>query len=223
MFYGEYRSNPERSAVHVWKGDASGLSWKAIWRFDGVRHIHGVYHDPFADSLWVTTGDRDSEAAFWRTDDRFTTLTKVVGGCQRFRAVQLLFTEEYVYFGSDSPVECNHIYRMKRNGEDCQRLAAVGNPVFYGCQIARCLFFSTAVEPSRVNVEPYAEIWGSADGARWRPIRRFRKDRWPMKWFQYGQVHFPAGPGDGQHLWYTPMATEHDHTVWKVPLDVLFG
>lgn len=218
FYYGEYRSNPERSPVHIWKLKENKIEWEAAWQFSGIRHVHGVFHDPYKNVLWVTTGDLDHEAGIWRTDDDFATLEKIAGGCQRFRAVQLLFTREHVYFGSDTPDEQNHIFRMDREGKNVEKLAAVGSSVFYGCKVGDHLFFSTAVEPSRVNTTWYAEVWGSADGTNWHLVRRFKKDIWPMKYFQYGQVLFPAGPGDGEHLWMTPFAVEWDLMTVRVAL-----
>lgn len=220
MYYGEYRPNPERSPVNIWRW--RGAEWESAWSFDDVRHIHGVYHDSYEDSLWVTTGDEDEESAIWRTDDNFDSVEKVVGGSQQLRAVQLLFTADHVYFGSDAPDEKNYIYRMDRLGSNIEQLCAVGSSVFYGCQVGDSLFFSTAVEPSLVNHTRDAQVWGSPNGDDWQLVRSFRKDRLSQKYFQYGQVLFPAGEGDDQHLWLTPMATEHDQKTFKIPLKKIF-
>ncbi|TDY02689.1 hypothetical protein [Thiohalophilus thiocyanatoxydans] len=222
FYYGEYRSNPERSPVHIWKLREYEKHWQNVWRFSGIRHVHGVFHDPYENTLWVTTGDMDHEAGIWRTDDDFCTLRKVAGGSQRFRAVQLLFTNEYIYFGSDAPDEKNYIYRMDRKGQNVEKLAAVESSVFYGCKVGEYLFFSTAVEPSQVNTTRHAEVWGSADGENWQVVRRFKKDIWSMKYFQYGQVLFPGGPGDGSNLWMTPFSVEYADKTIKVSLKDIF-
>lgn len=223
VYYGEYRGNPERSPVHVWAADAKEMIWRPVWRFENVRHVHGVFFDPYTGAYWVTTGDEDNESAIWMSPDGFKSLEKIVGGSQRFRAIQLLFTNKYVYFGSDAPHEKNYIYRMDREGRSVEKLAEVGGSVFHGCKVGDKLFFSTAVEPSRVNSSRYAEVWGSADGINWRVVQRFKKDIWPMKYFQYGQVLFPAGPGDGKHLWMTPFAAKGDQRTFCVPVVRLFG
>jgi len=222
FYYGEYRSNPERSPVHIWKWDAAEKKWKAAWRFSGIRHVHGVFDDPYENELWVATGDLDHEAGIWRTKDDFQTLEQVAGGSQRFRAVRLLFTRAHVYFGSDAPDEQNYIFRMDRKGNNVETLTAVGSSVFHGCKAGDHFFFSTGVEPSRVNITRHTEVWGSADGKNWQVLRRFKKDIWPMKYFQYGQVLFPEGPGDGNNLWLTPLSTVHDQRTFKIPLENLF-
>lgn len=141
VYYGEYRSNSEREPVHIWSLEKDGRKWKSVWHFENIRHVHGVFHDPYTDSIWVTTGDMDQEAGIWRTDDRFISLCRVVGGSQQLRAVQLLFNKDYVYFGSDTPDEKNFIYRMDREGKNLENLTPVGSSVFYGCKVGKKLFF----------------------------------------------------------------------------------
>jgi hypothetical protein len=158
----------------------------------------------------------NSEAGIWRTDDSFATVHKVAGGSQQMRAVQPLFTKDYVYFGSDTPHEINHIYRMDREGKMIEQLAAVDSSVFFASRVGQSLFFSTTAEPSVVNETRFASIWRSEDGINWRRWMSFKKDLLPKKYFQHGQILFPNGPGDGQHLWFTPFATEDHNTSYKI-------
>ncbi len=216
--YGEYRGNAERGAVHVWGATTGCESWEPVHTFTDVRHIHGVFFDPYTESFWVTTGDDDEESGIFQTFDRFGTLNKVAGGNQQLRAVQLLFTEQYVYYGSDTPIDKNYIYRMERISGRIECLQAVGSSVFYGCKVGDALFFSTAVEPSDINRTDAAELWCSLDGENWSLLRTFEKDRLSLRYFQYGQVLFPAGPGDDAHLYYTPFATEGDQKTFSLTL-----
>ena len=114
IFYGEYRSNDDRSPVAVFKSADGGKSWGRAWTFDSVRHVHGVFWDPWEEAIWVTTGDEDQESVIWRTTDGFRSLQPILCGSQQTRAVQLLFTEEAVFFGSDTPREANWLYRLAR-------------------------------------------------------------------------------------------------------------
>lgn len=218
IFFGEYRDNSERSPIRIWALDICGSHQQVAWEFDSVRHVHGVFSDPFTGSVWVTTGDDDQEAAIWRTDDEFRSLEKVVGGSQRYRAVHLLFTEDAVFFGSDAPNEKNRIYRMDRASHQILTMGDVSGSVFYGVKVNDWLFFSTAVEPSRVNRGRYVELWGARSGGPWTLIGRLKKDRLSMKHFQYGQILFPGGPGDDRQLWFTPFATAQDQRTIRVSL-----
>jgi len=213
LFYGEYRANAERSPVSVWCSADSGETWRPAWTFDNVRHIHGVFYDSYTESIWVTTGDDNEECGLWITRDNFANLDLVVGGTQQQRAIQLLFTKRYVYFGTDSPLEINQICRLDRKTNKIEILQSVSGSVFYGCKVNDNLFFSTAVEPSVVNKSRYACLWGSPDGYKWKCLTKYRKDIWPMKLFQYGQIIFPAGDNQTRKLWFTPWATEYDQTI----------
>lgn len=213
IFYGEYRDNPERSPVAIWGSEDAGERWRTAWTFTGVRHVHGVFHDPFDEALWVTTGDCDKESGIWRTRDRFRTLEMILGGTQEFRVVQLLFTPNAVLFGSDAPDDANYLYRLDRRSGRVARTQGVGGPIFYGTRSGLWTFFSTSVEPSRINTSRGAEVWASRDDGRtWTRAFTFKKDGLPSKLFQYGQVLFPAGPGCPGRLWLTPFATQWDQT-----------
>ena len=218
LYYGEYRGNPERSAVHVMASEDLGATWQPVHRMEGARHIHGVYFDPYEDALWITTGDEDQEAGLWRSRDRLATVERVAHGGQQVRAVQLVFTQNHVYFGSDTPREQNHIYRWHRDTGVREALQAVEGSVFYGCKVGDRLFFSTVCEPSVVNIERVAAVWTTRDGSSWSTLARFSKDRWPMKLFQYGQVLFPSGTMSEERLWMTPFATRGDQRSVRVEL-----
>jgi hypothetical protein len=220
LYYGEYRSNAERSAVHVLASADGGRSWDVAHAFNGVRHVHGVFADAHAGALWVTTGDEDQECGIWMTRDRFASLELVLGGSQRVRAVQVIPTPGFVYFGSDSPSGPNAIYRFSRDGAEAEKLCDVGGPVFYGCQVGEAIFFSTACEPGVES--PFVALWGTLDDDAWRLLARFRKDVWPKRLFQYGQVLFPGGGCEPGTLWATPFGTDGDQRSLKLDIERLW-
>lgn len=218
LYFGEYRANKTRKPVNIFGSMDGGLHWQPVYQFESVRHIHGVFYDPYSNAIWVTTGDKDDEAGIFVTENHFRTLERVIGGNQQTRAIQLLFTDDYVYFGSDTPLENNHIYRLSRHSGGVEMLQEVEGSVFHGCKIGDKLFFSTACEPSAVNRSRDVVVWTSNDGVRWRRFLSVRKDRWPMKLFQYGQILFPNGDGPNDTLWLTPFATRGDQASWRFSL-----
>jgi len=135
------------------------------------------------------------------------------------RCVQLIFTSNYIYFDSDSPDETNYLYRIEKKSGNKEILQRVGNPVFYGCKVGESLFFSTVCEPSNINTSRYAVIWRSDDGESWYEFKKFKKDIWSMKYFQYGQILFPYGPGDNKNLWCKPFTTHNDQAVLKFKIE----
>lgn len=219
--YGEYKNNTSREPVHIWGARINQLEdWRPLYTLRGVRHIHGVFFDRYSQSFWITTGDRDEECGIYQTYDHFKTLDRVLGGKQQYRAVTLLFTCDYVYFGTDAPDERNYIYRYHRASGEIERLQPVGGPIFFGTCANGYLCFSTVVEPSSVNTSQSAEIWYSTDGNTWHLAGAFKKD-WlaNLKYFQYPQVLFPNGPGDDASIWVTPMSTVIDQKSVMLSID----
>jgi len=224
IFWGEYFGNAERDAVNIYSSTDQGKSWQIAYTFkkNTIRHVHGVFYDPHDDRIWVTTGDENHEAAIWTTHNKFKTLKRVVSGNQQARVLQLLFTPSYVYFGTDTPFERNHIYRFKKSQGNVEKLFPVESSVFWGCKAGDSLFFSTAAEPSQVNSTKTVSIWGSADGSEWKRIASYSKDTWPSKYFQIGQIVFPQGENDTGYLFYTPLATNKDQTIHRIRVSGLF-
>ncbi len=221
IYYGEYRPNPERSPVHVWRSDDNAATFHPAWTFPDVRHVHGVFPDPFDPAaIWVTTGDDDSESAIRRTDDSFRTLEPVVRGGQQARAVDLIFTVDALYFGSDTPREQNWWYRLDRRSGAVERQIPVGGSVFW----ARTTpdgwrLFSTVVEKSSVNFGRHAELWAAPPGNdEWRRLLALRKDPFHDKYFDHGQIRFAAGPGIPGAVWVTPYAVQGDQRSLYIEL-----
>jgi hypothetical protein len=223
LYFGEYWSNPDREAVNIYAATYPQLDFKPVYCFPPgvVRHVHGVFADPYAHALWVTTGDLGREAAIWRSDDQLATLTPVLIGGQQSRAVGLLFTASHVYFGTDTPSEQNYVYRFDRMTGAMERLVAVQGSVFYGCKVGETLVFATVVEPSKINNTSQAFLWASRDGINWSCLRGYHKDRWPLKLFQYGQILFPTGVNATETLWHTPLGTQLDQTIQRMDLEFL--
>lgn len=236
VFYGEYRNNSERSPISVWAANTKDLKkWSAVYTFNDIRHIHGIFVDPIDDSIWVTTGDLDNESALWKTEDQFQTVKRIIGGSQQCRAVQLLFDRKNVFFASDAPNEHNYIYKMSRSGSDVKRVTGVGGPVFFGTTVNNTHFFSTVVEPSEINTSGYVELWRSDSGTDgeiestgnvtddWYKFIQLKKDLLPMKLFQYGQIRFPNGPGDNENLYFTPRSTAYDDKSFRINVNYTRG
>jgi len=225
IYFGDYFNNPERGVVNIYHSQDQGETYHIIYSFPSntIRHIHGLFYDPYTDHVWVTTGDYDQESAIWKTEDNFENLDRVIGGEQRFRAVQLIFTEEYIYYGSDTPLETNYLYRFNRRTKEIERLQKVQGPVFYGCQVGSDIFFSTVAEPSTINTDPHVYIWGSKNGKTWKCVKKYRKDLLPMKLFQYGQIFFPRGENLTGNLWFTPLSVRKDQTLQRMPVIGMLG
>jgi len=216
IYYGEYRHNAERSPVHVWASGDGGKTWRAVWQFTDVRHVHGVFEDPTDSSIWITTGDRDQESKIWRTNDNFSSLSAVISKGQQSRAVSLLFSGSAIAFGTDIPDLQNTICLFDRASERQVMCTEVSGPVFFANNAQSHMFFSTAVEPSDINRSKDVVIYASSDWHIWEEAARLKKDWLPPKLFQHGQARFATGPGDGESVWISPIGTTHDQRSFRL-------
>lgn len=216
LYYGEYRSNNERSGIHLFELNETN-KWISKIEFTGIRHIHGFYEDPYSDYFWMTTGDEDSESKIFQIRKNDFEVTEFLYGSQQTRAIKILFDSDYIYFGSDAPEEINHIYRVNKKTKTIDKLTSVGSSVFHGCKVKNWFFFSTAIEPSIVNKTKYAEIWASPDGVNWKCILTMKKDFLDMKYFQYGQITFPDF-NDSESLLFTTFGLKDNCKTYSVSI-----
>ena len=63
IYWGEYFSNPDRQAVHIYASDDEGEHWNVAYTFPAgtIRHVHNIVWDQFVQRLWILTGDEKDE------------------------------------------------------------------------------------------------------------------------------------------------------------------
>ena len=209
IFWGEYFDNPARHEVHIYASTDYGSHWDVAYTFSrhSIRHIHNLVYDRWEDCLWITTGDDGSECQIMRADRDFRNVESVLSGSQQVRSVALIPTEDAIYFSSDTPAERNHIYRMDRRG-NVNALSMLNGSSICGCRVGDSVFFSTMVEPSRINCDSNVRIYGSGGGEQFVPVLSWMKDRWPMCLLQYGNAFFPDGENETNILAVTTVAVK---------------
>jgi hypothetical protein len=219
VFWGEYFDNAARDEVHIYASTDGGLTWSVAFTFPkgAIRHVHNIVHDPWGNCLWLLTGDYGDECRIIRASYDFRHVDIVLQGHQQARAVACVPTESGLYFSSDTPMEANAIYYLDRQGTNCQgklsQLAPLSSSSIYGCRVGRDVFFSTMVEPSAKNTDSFVRIFGGRDGRDWRPLLAWKKDRWPMRFFQYGNAFLPDGENSTPYLAVTTIAVESEDMI----------
>jgi hypothetical protein len=221
LYWGEYFDNSERDRVHVYGSTNRGQSWFIAYTFPRgtIRHVHNIVYDKWADCFWMVTGDYAQECRIVRVSRDWKNLDVVISGTQQHRVVAVVPAEEAVYMATDTPLEANYIYGFDR-AATLRRLAPITSSCLYGCRVGRAIFFSTMIEPSDANPSREATVFGTFDGQRWDPVLSWRKDRLPMRYFQYGNAILPAGENSSGLLAVTPIAVEGADFVtslWRVP------
>jgi hypothetical protein len=219
VFWGEYFDNASRDEVHVYASTDAGATWTVAYTFPkgSIRHVHNIVHDSWGKCLWLLTGDYGDECRIVRASYDFRQLDIVLRGNQQARAVACVPAERGLYFSSDTPLEANSIYHlarqeMNREGKLSQ-LAPLTSSSIYGCRVGPNIFFSTMVEPSTRNPDRCVRIFGGRDGQDWRPLLAWKKDRWPMRFFQYGNAILPDGENSTPYLAVTTTAVESEEMV----------
>lgn len=67
-----------------------------------IGHIHTVVRDPYSDAIYCSTGDIDRHCRVWESIDNGDTWYEVASDGQKWRALGMIFTEDKVYWGTDS-------------------------------------------------------------------------------------------------------------------------
>ncbi len=220
IFWGEYFDNAERDEVYIYASGDQGATWEVAYTFPkhAVRHVHNVVYDEWQKCLWVLTGDVGAECRILRASCDFKSVEVVMSGNQQARAVAMVPTESGLYFSTDTPLERNFIYFMDRAGH-LSRLAPLASSSIYGCRLGDSTFFATMAEPSEVNPTDHVALYGSADGVDWTALGEWRKDSWPMKFFQYGNVFLPDGTNTTDLLALSTIAVhgaDMELSLWRV-------
>lgn len=218
IYFGEYLANDERGPMRIYKyrPGSNELEVPYFFRANSIKHIHGIYFDKFTDSLVCLTGDEESECRMLRTTDGFATMQTIGEGDETWRAVSILFDSRAMFYGMDAEFRSNHIYRMDRETGERKSLGEVTGTVFYSKQIGDDLFFATTAENAQSQTENVAALWNITPNGELREIAKFPKDGWHGTLFMFGTIHFPYGPPNDDHLYFSLVGVRGDNQTFRI-------
>lgn len=139
VVFGEYYKNPKLSKVRIFKSSNNMNSWDVAYEFQPgqIRHIHAIQTDPYSNQRWICTGDVKEQPMIAYSDDEFKTITKIGNGSQLWRACQLVFTKDEVFWGTDTSSDSiSGIYRWDRSTLKIEKLQKINGAVFFGTKLA---------------------------------------------------------------------------------------
>lgn len=124
---------------------------------NGFKHCHMVMQDHFTGICYLATGDSDTGAMLFASDDRGSTWDQLLspdsgdhdhetgfaGGSEKYcRMLSMTFTKDYIYWASDTAVAVNHyVFRAQRDNNgildystvtDWVNIPKVGQAATYG-------------------------------------------------------------------------------------------
>ncbi len=140
VFFGEYFRNKDRSQVKIYRSHDGGLTWEVAYVFEPgrIKHIHALQEDPYTGKLWICTGDTNIESMIGWSDDNFENITLVGQGSQIWRSTQLVFTEEAVYWGTDSgSINVAGIYRLDRQTNALTKITDTQGAIMFGTRLSK--------------------------------------------------------------------------------------
>lgn len=205
--FGEYFRNPRRLEVHIFGSADRGATWEVLYTFPPgtIRHVHNVLWDPLRHGYLVLTGDQGPECKILFTRE-FRLFDTLMEGDQRARAVVAIPHREGLFLPMDSPLEPNYVNFLHNDGR-LERLFPLDGSCFSALRMGERVFYSTAVEPSRVNRSRECTIVMSTDRYSADTVFRCAKDRYPWA-FQYGNLFFPTAAEVPSNLFATAVGLQ---------------
>jgi hypothetical protein len=139
IFFGEYFYNPLMYNVRIFKSNNYGMTWEIAYDFqpDKIRHIHALQLDPYTGRLWICTGDKDKESIIGWSIDNYRSIIPIGQESQIWRACQLVFTEEAVYWGTDANIESAGIYRWDKKSKGLTKLDTCNGAIFFCTRLSK--------------------------------------------------------------------------------------
>ncbi len=139
ILFGEYFRNKNRSNVRLYSSQDNGENWRVAHEFPPgkIRHIHAIQQDPYIDKAWVLAGDNNHEPMISWTGDGGNTQNTIGQGIQKYRATQLVFTNNYLFWGADTD-HPKHIgiYRYDRKLKKTEKFFSTKGVVLYATRLA---------------------------------------------------------------------------------------
>ena len=211
LYYGEYWGNKKRKSVSIFRSIDDGKNWHTFYVFKekSIRHIHLIQYDSYENCLWIATGDKDEECQIVRFNLKDKTISPIGRGEQMWRTVSLIFTEKFVYWGTDIPSGPNFIYRYHRQSQKTEKVFQSQNPFYYSTIIQNIIFWATTVEKNKKGDKKWARLFSSKNGTNWEQIACWKKDIWSPKFLQYGTIYFPYNSDYSTKLFFTPVALKN--------------
>jgi hypothetical protein len=189
-YIGEYIFNFKKNKVNIFRTE-NGENWDIVYSFpkNSIKHIHLLQFDPFSQKIWFSTGDKDSECLLGYANDDFSEVEVVGSNHQDWRCLELLFTPEKMYWGTDNPDGQNGLISFDRHSHSIRRIAQFNGPIYNLKCFSAGYIIVTATEGGVGEWDNRAHVWYSADIEKlpWKECISYEKDWMPFI-FGFGRL-----------------------------------
>jgi hypothetical protein len=221
-YFGEYIPNARRNRVNIFR-TRDGETWDIIYSFPqkSIKHVHLLQFDPFSQKIWFSTGDSDAECVLGYSNADFSDCVIVGKNHQNWRSLELLFTSDKIFWGTDDPQNQNWLVSLDRTTQTMQKIARFDGPVYNLKRVSPGYIAVTATEGGRGEWDDRSHLWFSADleQGSWKDIKSYQKDRLPYI-FGFGRLLF--GTEMHNSLYISGLALKHvDDCTIVISLDTL--
>ena len=79
-----------------------------------ARHIHFLVQDPYSDMIFCGAGDTDPQSSIYYSIDQGISFIRLGGGNQRWRSLSMIFTEDFIFWNMDSPIN-QYLIRLRKS------------------------------------------------------------------------------------------------------------
>lgn len=217
VYLGEYISNLQRDEIHIYYLPPNSRKLKIVYTFNKntIRHIHGIYKDPYSNDFWVLTGDVKDECKILKTSNEFKTLEVVGSGNENWRAVSIQFKEKNIYFGTDAEFDKNYIFKMDRSTYKTKVVSEVDGPIYYSCKIKNQIIFAVTAEGCPSQKVNKVVLWKLNKNNTATQIKSYDKDIFPIQ-LMPGTIHFANGELDDYIFGYGIGLKKINHKTIKI-------
>lgn len=119
ILFCEY-TRPAVYSANIWRvsGDITNpSSWTAVKQFvidEHLEHCHCIQYDQYTGVVYMSTGDDDIGSQLWHSLDAGLTWTQTRAASEIYcRALNYVFLEDYIYWGSDS--YDRYVFKIERD------------------------------------------------------------------------------------------------------------
>ena len=200
ILWGEYYRNPNLDKVRIFQSANNMSSWQVAYEFQPgqIRHIHAIQKDPYSDKLWLCTGDIDGQQMIAYSENKFKSIKIIGNGNAKFRACQLVFTKEALFWATDTDIDSiSGLYRLDRNTLKIEKLYNTEGAVFFGTRLANgTIVMSTDREGFKNETSEKTSLIILSEDKKITTIQcGTRHHKTPPFWNKYAMLRFQRDQG----------------------------